>query len=152
MSPRAACRLEGLGFKKVGDYVAGEADWIAAGLSIEGEAASEPRIGEILRDVPRVMPYEDVGKASKRVFDSGWKTAMVVNDDGVVLGRLYSSQLQGGDGWRTEELMQEGPSTTRASASIREAQHMMADNELTTLPVTTPEGKLLGMVLRKDLE
>lgn len=76
----------------------------------------------------------------------------VVGTDGVVLGRLYSSQLQGGDGWPAEELMQEGPSTTRASASIHEAQHMMADNELSTVPVTSPEGKLLGMVLRKDLE
>lgn len=152
MSPRAACRLEGLGFKKVGDYVAGEADWMAAGLPIEGDAASEPRIAEILRDVPQVMPYEDVGKASKRVFDSGWKTAMVVNDESVVLGRLYGSQLQGGDGRSAEELMQEGPSTTRASVSTHEAQHIMAGNELSTLPVTTPGGKLLGMVLRKDLE
>jgi hypothetical protein len=29
MSPRAASRLESLGFTQVNDYVAGKADWVA---------------------------------------------------------------------------------------------------------------------------
>jgi len=32
MSPRAASRLESLGFRDVYDYAAGKADWFAAGL------------------------------------------------------------------------------------------------------------------------
>ena len=36
MSPRAAARLESLGFRQVYDYVAGEADWFASGLPMEG--------------------------------------------------------------------------------------------------------------------
>ncbi|MDP9404293.1 MAG: rhodanese-like domain-containing protein [Actinomycetota bacterium] len=32
MSPRAAWRLEHLGFAQVYDYVAGKVDWMAAGL------------------------------------------------------------------------------------------------------------------------
>ena len=36
MSPRAACRLESLGFGEVYDYVAGKLDWMAAGLPTEG--------------------------------------------------------------------------------------------------------------------
>lgn len=141
-----------MGFETVGDYAAGEADWIAAGLPIEGESASEPSVTQVLSDVPRVLLYEDVGMAGKRVLDAGWKTAMVVNDDDIVLGRLYSSQLRGGEGWAAQELMQEGPSTSRASLSTDEARHLMDHNELTTLPVTTPEGTLLGLVLREDLE
>jgi rhodanese-related sulfurtransferase len=39
MSPRAACRLELLGFTQVYDYVAGKADWLAHGLPTEGEQA-----------------------------------------------------------------------------------------------------------------
>ena len=35
MSPRAAWRLESLGFARVYDYVAGKADWMAAGLPTE---------------------------------------------------------------------------------------------------------------------
>lgn len=33
MSPRAAWRLERLGFEPVYDYVAGKVDWMAAGLA-----------------------------------------------------------------------------------------------------------------------
>jgi hypothetical protein len=35
-SPRAACRLETLGFGEVYDYVAGNVDWLAHNLPIEG--------------------------------------------------------------------------------------------------------------------
>src|SRR6266511_4403171 len=38
MSPRAAWRLESMGFAEVYDYVAGKADWGAAGLPLEGTA------------------------------------------------------------------------------------------------------------------
>ena len=36
MSPRAACRLDALGFNQVYDYTLGFADWKAAGEPIEG--------------------------------------------------------------------------------------------------------------------
>jgi rhodanese-related sulfurtransferase len=32
MSPRAACRLEAIGFEEVYDYATGISDWKAAGL------------------------------------------------------------------------------------------------------------------------
>ncbi len=38
MSPRAASRLESLGFREAYDYAAGKADWFAAGLPMEGPA------------------------------------------------------------------------------------------------------------------
>ena len=49
MSPRAACRLELLGFTQVYDYVAGKADWLAHGLPTEGEQAQIPRAKDVLR-------------------------------------------------------------------------------------------------------
>ncbi len=39
MSPRAAWRLESLGFTRVYDYVAGKVDWFAAGFPREGRLA-----------------------------------------------------------------------------------------------------------------
>ena len=39
MSPRAACRLERIGFERVYDYVGGIADWKGAGLPLEGKGA-----------------------------------------------------------------------------------------------------------------
>ncbi len=53
MSPRAACRLESIGFTQVHDYVAGKADWGSAGLPLEGTRGSETRVGAYInRDVP----------------------------------------------------------------------------------------------------
>ncbi len=34
MSPRAACRLETLGFAQVFDYTAGKAEWLAYGFAL----------------------------------------------------------------------------------------------------------------------
>ena len=56
MSPRAACRLETLGFERTFDYMAGKADWIAAGLPTEGRLASEPRAGDVARQGAYLRP------------------------------------------------------------------------------------------------
>jgi hypothetical protein len=50
MSPRAACRLDTLGFTEVYDYVPGKADWRAHGLPVEGEHADLPTAGSLARD------------------------------------------------------------------------------------------------------
>src|SRR6266508_10149 len=89
MSPRAACRLEQLGFPEVYDYTAGKADWLAHGLETEGEQAGVLRARHAVR-------------------------ADVV------------------------------------TASIQELVTVMRDKNLTVMLVTTPEGRLLG-VLPRDL-
>jgi hypothetical protein len=45
MSPRAASRLEGLGFSKVYDYPPGKAGWSASGFPTEGTQANAATIG-----------------------------------------------------------------------------------------------------------
>jgi hypothetical protein len=49
MSPRAACRLETLGFEQVYDYAPGKADWLARGLPREGDKAHEARAVDVVR-------------------------------------------------------------------------------------------------------
>src|SRR5215212_1664062 len=89
MSPRAACRLELLGFTQVYDYVAGKADWLAHGLPTEGEQARVPRAKDVLRrDVVTAGPEEPVGVVAARVAGSPYGFALVVAEDGTLLGRL----------------------------------------------------------------
>ena len=58
MSPRAAARLESLGFTKVYDYEAGKSDWLAAALPSEGRLAGEPSAGDVVRgDSGSKEPY-----------------------------------------------------------------------------------------------
>ena len=47
MSPRAAWRLESIGFTRVYDYVAGKADWGSFGLPLQGTKGL--RAGEFVR-------------------------------------------------------------------------------------------------------
>lgn len=68
MSPRAACRLEQLGFNEVYDYAAGKVDWLAHGLETEGEQAGVLRARQTLRgDVVTAASDEPLGAVRGRV-------------------------------------------------------------------------------------
>jgi Mg/Co/Ni transporter MgtE len=153
MSPRAAWRLESLGFEEVYDYEAGKEDWAAAGLPLEGREAASTRAGDVARrDVPTCGPHERIGEVSDRTRAVGWDVCVVINDARVVLGLLRAGQLDGqGDGL-VEDVMRPGPSTFRPNVDIREMAHFMAEHDLPSAPVTTPEGRLVGMLMRDDAE
>lgn len=86
MSPRAACRLEQLGFVHVYDYVPGKADWMAAGLPRDGENARVPYAGDFARgDVPTCGLHRPLGEALKQMTDEGQDFCVVVAADDLVL-------------------------------------------------------------------
>src|SRR2546425_4845442 len=92
MSPRAAWRLESIGFTRVYDYVAGKADWGSFGLPLEGTKG--PRAGEYVRaDVPTCRLEGRLRDVRRKVSGAGWDTCIVVNEQGVVLGRLGRKAL-----------------------------------------------------------
>src|SRR5437867_2372570 len=106
MSPRAAARLESLGFTRVYDYVAGKADWGSAGLPLEGENGSATRIGAHVRtDLPTCRLGERLPDVRRRVEDAGWETCFVVDGSGVVLGRLGRAALRRDDDVAVEQAM-----------------------------------------------
>jgi CBS domain-containing protein len=152
MSPRAACRLETLGFQAY-DYTAGKSDWLARGLPREGEKAAEVRAGDIaVDDVVTCGLEETIAAVRERVEASRYRFALVVSPERVVLGRLRRAMLEA-DGTRTaEEVMEAGPSTIRAHRDLDAVAERMRKNELTNLPVTDPDGRLLGVVRHDDLE
>jgi CBS domain-containing protein len=152
MSPRAAWRLESLGFQEVYDYEAGKQDWMAAGLPTEGLSASLPRAGDVARgDVPTSGLVERLEDVRERASAAGWDVSVVVNDARVVLGLLEEEQLAGGDG-SVERAMRPGPSTFRPNVDIREMAHYMAEHDLASAAITTSDGRLVGMLMREDAE
>ncbi|MEX2045895.1 MAG: CBS domain-containing protein, partial [Chloroflexota bacterium] len=77
----------------------------------------------------------------------------VVNEHGVVLGRLHWSDLkQADDRAPVEEVMRPGPSTYRANVTAEKMLGVMRQKEIRTAPVTRPDGTLIGLVRREDLE
>jgi rhodanese-related sulfurtransferase/CBS domain-containing protein len=147
LSPRAAWRLESLGFRRVFDYVAGKADWGSAGLPLEGTHDSSTRVGAHLRrDVPTCRLEERLREVQARVTAAGWSTCFVINDEQIILGRLGDSALAREDDVSVEEAMTAGPSTVRPSLELDRTVERMQRQDLTILPVTTSDGKLVGVV------
>jgi Mg/Co/Ni transporter MgtE len=151
MSPRAAWRLESLGFREVYDYVAGKLDWMAAGLPTEGTNAQHPRAGGVARkDVPTAQLDERLGDVSERVRAKGWDAAVVTNSERVVLGLLRSKELEKDPDLRMDQAMRPGPSTYRPYVSIKEMAKTMTEHKLESSPVTTSDGRLVGLLLLSD--
>lgn len=151
MSPRAACRLEALGFTDVYDYVLGIADWKAAGLRTEGSGDDEQRVQHAIRpDFPTCDPDEQVTEVKGRVFDSGWDECFVVDCDGMAVGRLR------GQAWDTEgavvDVMEIGPSTVRPDGQLQPLVERMSKRGTKLVAVTTPQGALLGVLIREEGE
>jgi CBS domain-containing protein len=135
------------------DYVAGKADWLAHGLPTEGERAQVPRAKDVLRrDVVTALPDELVGVVAARVAGSPYGFALVVANDGTLLGRLRKAMLDADPAARAEQVMEAGPSTIRPDRPLAELAERLRRRDLRTAVVTTPDGKLLGVVLRADME
>ncbi len=151
MSPRAAWRLETLGFKNVSDYVDGKLDWMAAGLPMEGTNAGRPRAADVARkDVLTCRLDERLGEVTKRAAAGGWEAAVVVNEERVVLGLLRKKELAGDAGQLLERAMRPGPSTFRPYIAIAEMAIFMTEHNLDSSPITTSDGRLVGLLLKED--
>ncbi len=151
MSPRAACRLEALGFEQVYDYVPGKVDWLARGLPREGDQAAERRaVDAILHDVATALLDDRIGDVRARVEASPYGFALVVSDGGVLLGRLRRAALEGDPEQRASAVMEAGPSTVRPDTPLDELRARLEDRGLRSAVVTTPDGVLLGLVRRQD--
>jgi len=152
MSPRAASRLEMLDFEQVYDYVAGKADWGSAGLPLEGANGSETRAGAHVRtDVPTCRPEDRLQAVCEQLEESGWDTCFVVDERGVVLGRLGRRAIRGKASVSAEEAMTPGPSTIRPSARLEAMVERMRRQNLSNLPVTTSDGRLVGLLTKDAL-
>ena len=152
MSPRAAWRLETLGFAEVYDYIDGKVDWMAAGLPTEGTNAQKPRAGDIARkDVPTCGLTEKLGEVATRVRALGWDAVVVVNEQRVVLGLLRNKELAAGQDQSIEKAMRPGPSTFRPYVSLHDMLHFMIDHKLESSPITTSDGRLVGLLMQKDV-
>jgi CBS domain-containing protein len=144
MSPRAAWRLERFGYDPVYDYSVGKVDWLAAGLPTEGTGDRSGRVGNVMdRSVPTCGPDDGVTDVVARV---GPQLCIVVNERGIVLGRLRLDRLADGEARTAEDVMEPGPATVRANEDLAETLERMRTRKVGSLIVSTPEGVLLGVV------
>ena len=134
------------------DFRTGIQDWMGAGLPTEGTNAERPRLVDVVRrNVPTCGLGERLGNVRDRVVAAGWEACVVVSEDRVVLGLLRAKELQGDPNLPVERVMRPGPSTFRPFVTVEEMRKTMTERNLASSPVTTADGRLVGMVLRADI-
>lgn len=124
---------------------------MAAGLLTEGTNQQRARARDVARaDVPTCRLHERLADVRTRVRAAGWNACVVVNDARVVLGLLREKELDGDANLNVESAMRPGPSTFRPFVVIEELAHVMIDHNLESSPITTSDGRLVGLIRRED--
>jgi Mg/Co/Ni transporter MgtE len=142
-----------MGFPRVNDYIAGKKDWGSYGLPHEGTNVPDRLAGDVAhRDVPICALADRLADVQKRVRAAGSDTCIVVNEQRVVLGRLGRKALGSDADASVEEAMTPGPSTVRPSIGGEDLLERMRERNLTSYLVTTPDGRLVGLVRRSEYE
>ena len=134
------------------DYGTGILDWKTAGLPVEGTSTQQPRLVDVVRrDVPTCALGERLGDVRDRVTAAGWDACVVVSPGHVVLGLLRAAELQADPQQLVDQAMRPGPSTYRPFVPVAELRGIMSDRNLESSPVTTSDGRLVGLVRRQDV-
>ncbi len=153
MSPRAACRLESLGFTQVYDYVTGLTDWTANGLPTEGSLTAILSASDaVRREIPTCRLTERIGVVREQVFETGQPSCIVTTTEGVVLGRIRGKAWNADPEASVESVMESGPTTVRPDELLEELTDRMRSGGVGTILVTTSIGHLVGILYRKDAE
>ena len=140
------------------DYVRGKADWAVHGLPLEGRTAGRRRAIEVCRkDIPTCGPHEPLGEVRDRVRAGGYEMCVVVNERGIVLGRLQRKSWEKEPESLAEDCMQLGPPTTRPDHFLHEVIGRFRKGNLDSLLVTwygrdKDGGRLVGVLFREDVE
>jgi predicted transcriptional regulator len=133
-------------------YRTGKQDWMGAGLPTEGTNTQRPRLVDVVRrDVPTCSLGERLGDVRDRVTAAGWDACVVVSPERVVLGLLRAKELEADPELPVERAMRPGPSTYRPFVSVAEMRRTMIERNLENSPVTTSDGKLVGLVRKQDV-
>ena len=153
MSPRAAGRLESIGFGRVYDYVLGIADWKAAGLPVEGDSPPVQRVSDATRpDIPTCAIDEELEEVRQSTFDAGWDECIVEDADGIVVGRLRGKAWEADAATTIKQVMESGPTTVRPDELLQPLVERMSKRPTNLVIVTTPQGQVVGVLLRDEAE
>jgi CBS domain-containing protein len=101
-------------------------------------------------DVPTCSLDERIGDVRERAETDGWDACVVVNEERIVLGLLRKEELETGVEERVELVMRPGPSTFRPHVGIEAMAEHMIEHDVPNVPITTSDGRLVGLLLRTD--
>jgi CBS domain-containing protein len=92
-------------------------------------------------------PTTSTADAIEQAQAAGAPNVLVVNEEGILLGRVRVV-VQLDRSTTVEQAMEPGPVTVRANEPLDELVERMTSRRVTEMVVTTPEGRLLGVLRR----
>jgi predicted transcriptional regulator len=133
------------------DLVGGKSEWRELGLPIEGAGPFRFVAGQVLNpSVATCRPDASAGDVEEVLRSHPF--CVVVNEHGIVLGRVRPKDLPDRDDARVEDFMRLGPATVQRREELSGLVQRMHDKGVRTILVTTPKGELLGYLDRDDAE
>jgi len=122
-------------------------------MPTEGAAAREPQIGALARaDVPTCRLDEPIGDVARRAREAGFQLGVVVSQEQVVLGLVDGEALSRAPDTPVEQAMRPGPTTLRPNLAVDAARDFLRESRRERALVTTPDGVLIGLLERADVE
>jgi CBS domain-containing protein len=133
--------------------VTGKVDWLAHNLPVEGDKADAPIAARAMRDDAVICrPTERVADVRASIERSPYPFALVTSENGTLLGRAPLSALDADSDRPVWDVAAPGPKTFRPHVSAEKVVGVLADKDLRWAIITTPEGRVLGVASREDLE
>jgi CBS domain-containing protein len=97
-------------------------------------------------------PTDRTSHVRELIERSPYPFALVTSEDRTLLGRAPSSALDPASERPVWDVAEPGPKTFRPHAAAEKVAGVLAEKELRWAIITTPEGRLLGVASREDLE
>ena len=132
-------------------YDGGRRDWFAAGGAMAGRRGRRIRAGDVARrDVPTCRVDARLEAVRTRVRAGDWDVCIVVNEAGVVLGRLGAAAWRVPGRTRVDAVMR-APTTYRPDAPVDALGERLRPGRAQHLVITDSDGRLVGLVGRQEL-
>jgi CBS domain-containing protein len=131
----------------------GKVDWLAHNLPVEGDRPDLATGGRVMRgDAALCRPTDRIADVRDSIERSPYPFALVTSGDGTLLGRVPSSALDRASERPVWDVAEPGPKTFRPHVRAEKVAAVLAEKGLRWAIVTTPEGRVLGVASREDLE
>jgi CBS domain-containing protein len=131
----------------------GKVDWLAHNLPVEGDRPDRATVGRVMHgDAALCRSTDHMADVRGSIERSPYPFALVTSHNGTLLGRVPSSALDPASERPVWDVAEPGPKTFRPHVSAEKVASVLADKGLSWAIVTTPEGRVLGVASRQDLE
>lgn len=104
----------------------------------------------VRRDAPTCRLTDRLDAARERASARGWDESIVVNDERIVLGRLRFDRIDAASETAVGQIMEPGPTTIRPNEPLARLAPRLREKQVARIVVTTPDGRLVGVVERRD--